>query len=120
MTTHIGGSNRKRFGHSSELPERTLIQRMDALDKADRIRTYRADLKRDLKAGRANIIHILGANEIDPMLETMKLFDLILAVPTYGRVKVNKILQVCRISPTKTLGGLSKRQRAELISKLCL
>ena len=34
------------------------------------------------------------------------------------RVKVNKVLQVCRISPSKTIGGLSERQRAELISML--
>jgi hypothetical protein len=31
---------------------------------------------------------------------------------------VNKVLQVCRISPSKTIGGLSQRQRAELVSML--
>jgi hypothetical protein len=36
-------------------------------------------------------------------------------VPKYGRVKVNKILSQCRISPSKTIGGLSHRQRAELV-----
>ena len=91
---------------------------MAALDKADQVRSYRANLKRDLKAGRANIIHILGAREVDSMLKTMKLFDLILAVPTYGRVKVNQVLKDCRISHSKTLGGLSDRQRAEVISRL--
>jgi hypothetical protein len=33
-------------------------------------------------------------------------------------VKVNKILSQCRISPSKTIGGLSPRQRAELVSYL--
>ena len=33
---------------------------------------------------------------------------MLLAVPKYGRVKVNKILQQCRISPSKTIGGLSR------------
>jgi hypothetical protein len=51
-------------------------------------------------------------------IETAKVFDMLLAVPKYGRVKVNKVLQVCRISPSKTIGGLSERQRAELISML--
>ena len=41
---------------------------------------------------------------------------MLLAVPKYGRVKVNKILQQCRISPSKTIGGLSERQRTELVS----
>ncbi len=43
---------------------------------------------------------------------------MLLAVPKYGRVKVNKILNVCRISPSKTIGGLSQRQRAELVALL--
>jgi hypothetical protein len=45
-------------------------------------------------------------------------FDMLLAVPKYGRVKVNKVLQQCRISPSKTIGGLSQRQRTELVSML--
>ncbi|MDQ6816313.1 MAG: hypothetical protein M3018_02755 [Actinomycetota bacterium] len=49
-------------------------------------------------------------------LETAKVFDLLLAVPKYGRVKVNKILSQCRISPSKTIGGLSERQRRELVT----
>src|ERR1700752_1682812 len=49
-------------------------------------------------------------------LMTAKVFDLLLAVPKYGRVKVNKILSQCRISPSKTLGGLSERQRGELVA----
>ena len=49
-------------------------------------------------------------------LETAKVFDLLLAVPKYGRVKVNKILSQCRISPSKTIGGLSERQRRELVA----
>ena len=44
--------------------------------------------------------------------------DLLLAVPKYGRVKVNRILTHCRISPSKTIGGLSERQRNELVSYL--
>ena len=43
---------------------------------------------------------------------------MLLAVPKYGRVKTNRILNQCRISPAKTIGGLSERQRAELVSLL--
>lgn len=97
-------------------PERSLQQRMDALGKANEIRTKRAQLKRDLKAGR-KIAHDLIL-EPPEWLETMKLFDLILAMPKYGRVKVNKIHVQARISPSKTVGGLSPRQRAEIVSML--
>lgn len=97
-------------------PERSLIQRMDALQRANQIRTRRAQLKRDLKAGRVSIHTLLS--EPPEYLETAKVFDMLLAVPKYGRVKVGKILQTCRISPSKTIGGLSERQRNELVSLL--
>ena len=89
---------------------------MDALQRANDIRTRRAQLKRDLKAGRASIQQLL----LDPpeWVETAKVFDMLLAVPKYGRVKVNKILSQCRISPSKTIGGLSERQRSELVAQL--
>jgi len=97
-------------------PERSLNQRMDALARANEIRIQRAQLKRDLKAGRLSI-HSLLLNPPE-YLETAKVFDMLLAVPKYGRVKVNKILAHCRIAPSKTIGGLSVRQRSELISLL--
>ena len=40
-------------------PERSLLQRMDALQRANEIRTRRAQLKRDLKAGRVSIQTLL-------------------------------------------------------------
>jgi hypothetical protein len=97
-------------------PERSLLQRMEALERANHIRSRRAQLKRDLKAGRQPIGELL----LHPpdYLQTAKVFDLLLAVPKYGRVKVNKILSQCRISPSKTLGGLSERQRGELVALL--
>ena len=97
-------------------PQRSLVQRMEALQRANDIRSRRAQLKRDLKAGRTPIHELL----LDPpdYLQTAKVFDLLLAVPKYGRVKVNKILGQCRISPSKTLGGLSERQRGELVALL--
>ncbi|MGI8729780.1 MAG: integration host factor, actinobacterial type [Solirubrobacteraceae bacterium] len=100
----------------SAAPERSLNQRMDALERANVVRTKRAALKRDLKAGRCSIQALLT----DPpeYLETAKVFDMLLAVPKYGRVKVNKVLTQCRISPSKTIGGLSQRQRDELVKLL--
>jgi hypothetical protein len=94
-------------------PERSLTQRMEALQRANDIRSRRARLKKDLKAGRQPIHELL----LQPpeYLETAKVFDLLLAVPKYGRVKVNKILTQCRVSPSKTIGGLSERQRGELV-----
>jgi hypothetical protein len=43
---------------------------------------------------------------------------MLLALPKVGRVKATKIMNNCRVSPNKTLGGLSDRQRAELAERL--
>jgi hypothetical protein len=101
---------------SAAAPERSLDQRMEALRRANDIRSARARLKKDLKAGKANIHALL----LDPpeFVMTAKVFDMLLAVPKYGRVKTNRILNQCRISPSKTIGGLSARQRGELVGQL--
>ena len=101
---------------AAAVPERTHEQRMRALTRANEIRSRRAQLKRDLKAGKAKIETLL----LDPpeYVLSAKAFDMILAVPKYGRVKANKILTQCRISPSKTIGGLSERQRGELVGQL--
>ncbi|MDP1849931.1 MAG: integration host factor, actinobacterial type [Solirubrobacteraceae bacterium] len=100
----------------SAAPERSLTQRLDALGRANDVRTKRATLKKDLKGGRVSIHTLL----LDPpeYILTAKVFDMLLAVPKYGRVKVNKVLTQCRISPSKTIGGLSERQRNELVRLL--
>ena len=101
---------------AAAVPARTHEQRVRALTKANEIRSKRAQLKRDLKAGKVKVESLLR----DPPEYVMsaKAFDMILAVPKYGRVKANKILSQCRISPSKTIGGLSARQRGELVSQL--
>src|SRR3954453_17580036 len=96
----------------SAVPERTNEQRMRALRRANEIRTARAQLKRDLKRGKGKVEQLLR----DPpeYVLSAKAFDMIVAVPKYGRVKANKILTQCRISPSKTTGGLAAPTRGAL------
>lgn len=95
-------------------PERSLAQRLEALQNANRIRSARSQLKRDVKAGRFKVAELVAAPP--EFTDTMKIFDLLLAVPKVGRVKANKWLSRARVSPSKTLGGLSERQRLELVA----
>lgn len=101
---------------TTDIPERSLQQRMDALQNANRIRTFRSDLKLEIKAGRKEVADVL----LNPPLEvaTMKVFDLLLSAPKMGRVKVNRLITHCRISPSKTVEGLSERQRGEIVMHL--
>lgn len=94
-------------------PHRSLEQRRKALDKGNYHRSFRAEFKRAAKAGRADVCAVL----LDPPAEmaTIKVFDLLMAMPKVGRVKVNRVFTACRMSPAKTIGGLSERQRGELV-----
>ncbi len=97
----------------AQAPVRSHDQRMDALRRANLIRVRRAQLKKDLKDGRVCIDDVLR----DPpdYVETAKVFDILMAVPKFGRVKATRFLNQCRISQSKTVGGLSERQRGELV-----
>src|ERR687890_303170 len=99
-----------------QAPLRSRDQRMEALQRANEIRVQRAQLKKELKAGTAQIETILR-NPPD-YVETAKVIDILMAVPKFGRVKAARFLNQCRISQSKTVGGLSERQRAELVGLL--
>ncbi len=97
----------------AQAPERSLDQRMEALKRANDIRVRRAKLKKELKEGQASIELVLL--EPPDYVETAKVLDMLMAVPKFGRVKAARLLNQCRISQSKTVGGLSDRQRAELV-----
>ena len=89
---------------------------MDALRRANDIRVRRAQLKKDLKAGTVQVETVLS--HPPAYVETAKVIDILMAVPKFGRVKAARFLNQCRISQSKTVGGLSERQRAELVALL--
>jgi hypothetical protein len=104
-------SSAKQFNTA---PERSLDQRLDALSRANQVRSRRAALKSELKRGAVSIREVLAAPP--DYLLTAKVVDVLMAAPKCGRVKSGKILEQCRISPSKTVGGLSERQRSELLA----
>lgn len=83
---------------------------MDALRTANDVRTKRAALKRELKQGQISPLAAMDRPEV----ETMKSEDFLRAIPKVGRVKANRTLARLRISPSRSIGGLSDRQRREL------
>jgi hypothetical protein len=101
-------------GGETKAPGRSPEQRLHALSVANSIRTARAELKRELKAGRARIVDVIA----DPpeCARTAKISDLLVALPKIGPGKAARILAQCRIAPSKTLAGLSERQRSELLA----
>ena len=101
-------------GRRLNLPGRSLEQRRQALARANAVRTARAKLKKDLAAGNADLAPLI----VNPpeYAATAKVVDLLVSLPRIGQVKAHQILNRARIAPTKTLGGLTSRQRGELLN----
>ena len=95
---------------------RLLERRMIALGQANQVRGLRAKLKHDLREGTVRLEQIL-ATDAD-YIAGAEVFDLLVAVPKIGPVKAGRLLTIARISPSKTVGALSERQRARLIELL--
>lgn len=102
-------------------PERSYAQRRASLNRANEIRSYRAGAKRKLKRKPPIVASAVAAKIIsDPpdRMHTMKVVDLLLSCPKFGPIKAHKTLRRKQISPSKTLAGLSERQRRELTAEL--
>ena len=98
---------------SERAPSQTLDQRLRALRLANEIRSRRAALKRELASGRVRIEDVLARPPA--YTKTAKVQDLLLALPKVGPARVARLLSRCRIAPSKTVGGMTERQRGELI-----
>src|SRR5262249_1299213 len=96
-----------------QAPVRSLDQRMEALKRANDIRVKRAQLKKDLKSGAVSIEQIL--REPPEFVSTAKVFDMLMPVPKFARAKAARLLHPCPDGQAKPAGGLSDRQRHELI-----
>ena len=95
---------------------RSAQRRLVSLARANEVRVERADLKRALAAGSVTFAEVL-ANPPACAL-TAKIGDLLLSVPGIGPAKTARTLAHCRIANTKTIGGLSDRQRVALTNRL--
>ena len=95
------------------VPGRSREQRLRALAQANQVRTARAELKRELASGKIELVEILA--DPPPCARTARVRDLLVVLPRIGSVRAGRILAHCGIAHSKTLAGLTERQRGELI-----
>jgi hypothetical protein len=100
----------------ARVPARSSEQRRRGLEQANEIRSARATLKKQLAAGTIELAPILA--HPPAWRRTARVRNLLLAVPKIGTVKASRLLTQCGIAHSKTLGGLTDRQRRELINIL--
>ena len=81
-------------------------QAMEALNRANTIRVWIADVKREIRAGTLTIPLALD----DPRAQRMRALDLLLAVPHVGPLKARKMLRAAEVSDAQRVGDLTNRQ----------
>lgn len=98
-------------------PTRSPEQRLVALRHANQVRLARARLKHAIRDGDHDLA-VLLVRDPTPVVASMKVEDLLLVVPKLGPVKVTRLLHRCAVARSKTLGGLTHRQRDALSREL--
>ena len=110
------GASVSHVPEKSAVPGRTDQQRSEALVRANEVRSARRHLKEQLKQGEVKLAPLIA--DCPLFLATARISELLLALPRYGPGKVGRLLSACRVNPSKTIAGLTARQRRELVEAL--
>ena len=88
----------------------TLVpQPIHALELANRVRTYRADLKRRIATGEVEAAEVVLLCPREAA--GMTIADLLLAQRSWGRVRCRRFLSSLALREDKTVGSMTERQR---------
>jgi hypothetical protein len=91
-------------------------QCMQALARANEVRLARAALKREIRAGRRDVIEIVL--DCPWQAESMSLLELLGSQRRWGRARSRKLLSSVGLTEMKRLGSLTQRQRGILVRAL--
>ena len=91
-------------------------QHMQALERANRVRLARAELKRSIARGEVEASEIV--RECPWETESMTLAELLTSQRRWGRTRARKLLLSLSLSENKRLGTLTSRQRLMLTTAL--
>ena len=94
------------------MPEELNLQVMEALTKANTIRTARASDKKKIKRGQLDPLEILNAPP--EHWENAPVVDLLLAMNRVGRARAGKWLLIEKVRANMTLGQMNHSERYRL------
>lgn len=98
------------------IQETVLSQHMTALEKANRVRLGRAELKRQVRSGEMTVAEAL----VHELTETMPVAALLCSQWRWQETRACKLLSFLGISEQKLCGTLTERQRAKLLVYITL
>jgi hypothetical protein len=91
-------------------------QHLQALQRANRVRLARAELKRRIAEGEVTAGEVILTSPWEA--SSMAIGDVLMSQRRWGGTRCRKFLAMFRISETKTVGSLTDRQRHALAAQL--
>jgi hypothetical protein len=91
-------------------------QHLLALERANRVRLARAELKRRVAEGQMSVAEVVVSCPWEA--ESMAIADLLMSQHRWGRTRCRRFLAVLPMSETKTIGSMTDRQRRALAELL--
>lgn len=91
-------------------------QHMRALERANRVRLARADLKRQIAEGSRTVAEVVSTCPWEAT--SMTISDLLMSQHRWGRTRCRRFLASIPMSENKTLGSMTDRQRETLAARL--
>lgn len=89
---------------------------MRALERANKVRLARADLKRRIATGELDVIDVLA--DCPWEADSMAVADLLMSQRRWGQTRCRKFLGQLPMSEKKTIGSMTVRQRQTLVALL--
>ena len=91
-------------------------QHMRALERANKVRLARAELKRRVAFGEIDVAKVIVNCPWET--HTMAVFDLLMSQRQWGQTRCRKMLAQLPVSDKKTVGSMTDRQRYALAAML--
>lgn len=89
-------------------------QHMQALAKANEVRTNVSLVKRKLMEGRITVADAIN----EPCMTNVWVVDVLMAQHRWGRSRALRLLAACHMSENKACGAMTTRQRLELTEEI--
>ena len=99
------------------LPKLTDEQKTESLKKAQEVRSKRAQVRADLKAGKLTLEEVLQRTN-DEIIGKMRVVYLLESLPRIGKVRSLQIMDEVGIDESRRVQGLGVRQKEALLKKL--
>ncbi len=87
-------------------------QHLRALEHANRVRLARAELKRNIGAGKISVADVLATPPQE--VESMSISELLMSQRRWGRARCRRLLLSLGVPENKRIGTLTDRQRMAL------